>query len=93
MRACAGLLGEQGHELGQFGAVDGGMVRDLAHLALGGKEQFEVSAPACGVFARALAANGGPVQDGLYASPNAAGGFGLIDPDRFENPQDVVRVD
>lgn len=68
------------------------MVFDLSHLGAGRQQLVEVAAPAGGVVALPVAAHGSPIQHRFKPPPQAAGGFRLGVPDRFQNGEHQLQI-
>jgi hypothetical protein len=68
-------------------------VLDLAHLGARRQELGKMAGPAARVLAPAVAAVGRPIQNGLHAAAEPAGGLRLRRPDRFDHLHHQRRVD
>ena len=79
------LLAQARQEGRQLGIGQGGMVLDFAHLGARRQQFVEVPAPARRVFAVAIAAHLGQIQNAFEAPAQAACRFGLRRPDRFQH--------
>src|SRR5262245_51447844 len=86
-------LAHLGDEAGDLGPGQGGMVLDLAQLALGAVERVEVAPPGGRVVAFAQALGLGCVENALDAAAQSRGGLGLLLPNRVEDSADGVAID
>ena len=71
------------------------MMLRLAHLRTRRQQLVEMAAPACRIFAMAIAAHGGPIEHGFDAAAQPVCGLRLLRPERLDHlhhQRDVDRV-
>src|SRR5262249_45414116 len=78
-------LAQGGEKRREFAIRNGSMVLDFAHPGARRQQLVEVATPTSWIFAVAIAANLGKIQNTLNTPPQPACRFGLRAPDRFQH--------